>query len=131
MFPLSSPHDSPSYLSLPGLWVRTPTSILEPLAAARSSPSFCLTGGGRGETTFCVIFNFFFFFLFTGRRVLTSAPPTVRQRQGFLFAARPLQLAGAVVAPPVRAAHRLRLCPCTDDPAVAVSVSDQPLQRGI
>ena len=53
----------------------------------------------------------------------------MRQRQGFVFAACPLQLTGALVAPPVRAAHRLHLCPCAGDPAVAVSVSDQPLQR--
>lgn len=33
--------------------------------------------------------------------VLTSTPAAVRQRQCFVFAARPLQLAAGLVAPPV------------------------------
>lgn len=60
--------------------------------------------------------------------VQTSAAAAGRQRQGLVSAARPLQLAGALVAPPIRAAHRLHLRPRADDPTVTVSVSDQPLQ---
>jgi len=59
---------------------------------------------------------------------LTSAAAAMRQRQRLVSAARPLQLAARLVAPAVRAAHRLRLRPRADDPAVAVPVSDQPLR---
>lgn len=61
--------------------------------------------------------------------LLTSAAAAVRQHQGSVFAARPLQLAGAVVAPPIGATHGLHLRPCADEPTVTVSVSNQPLQR--
>lgn len=60
---------------------------------------------------------------------LTSTPATVSQCQCLIFAARPLQLAAGLIAPPVWAAHRLPLCSWADDPTVTVSVSNQPLQR--
>lgn len=66
------------------------------------------------------------------RQPHTSSPPTsaaspVGERQRPVFAARPLQLAAVLVAPPIGAAHGLRLCPRADDAAVAIPVPDQPL----
>lgn len=49
------------------------------------------------------------------------------ERQRPVFAARPLQLAAVLVAPPIGAAHGLRLCPRADNAAVAIPVPDQPL----
>lgn len=63
--------------------------------------------------------------------VLTSTPAAVCQCQRFILAARPLQLTAGLIAPPVRAAHRLPLRPWADDPTVTVSVSNQPLQSEI
>lgn len=53
------------------------------------------------------------------------------QREGLVFAARPLQLAARLVAPPIGPADRLPLRPGADDPTVTVSVPDEPLQEHI
>ena len=60
--------------------------------------------------------------------MLTSTAAAVCECQSFIFAARSLQLAARLVAPPVRAAHRLPLRPRADHPTVTVPVPDQPLQ---
>lgn len=60
--------------------------------------------------------------------VLTSTPAAVCEGQCFIFAARPLQLTAAFIAPPVWATHRLTLRPWANGPAVTVSVSNEPLQ---
>lgn len=51
------------------------------------------------------------------------------QSEGLVLAARPLQLAACLVAPPIRPADGLPLRPRADDPTVTVSVPNEPLQE--